>query len=61
MWYTSKEIREILKISNQHLYELKKHNKIVYKKIPNTKKYLFQYFFISSIYNTAIQKLSCIF
>ncbi len=42
MWYTSKEIREILKISNQHLYELKKHNKIVYKKIPNTKKYLFQ-------------------
>ena len=32
-WYTSKEIRSILKISNQYLYQLKTRNKIEFKQI----------------------------
>lgn len=44
MWYSSKEIRDILCISSQHLYELKKHDKIQYKQIPGTKKYLYKLF-----------------
>lgn len=40
-WYSSKEIRNILKISTQYLYLLKKTNKIIWKKISD-KKFLFQ-------------------
>ena len=40
-WYTSKEIRSILKISNQYLYQLKTRNKIEFKQIGD-KKYLYK-------------------
>lgn len=40
-WLSSNEIKSILKISSQYLYEMKKLGKIKYKQISN-KKYLYQ-------------------
>lgn len=40
-WYSSKRIRQILQISSQCLYEMKKHGRIEYKQI-SPKKFLFK-------------------
>ena len=40
-WYTSKKIRQILQISSQCLYEMRKHGRIEFKQVSN-KKYLYK-------------------
>ena len=40
-WYTSKKIRQILQISSQCLYEMRKHGRIESKQVSN-KKYLYK-------------------
>lgn len=40
-WHTSQKIRQILQISPQCLYEMKKHGRIEFKKV-SSKKYLFK-------------------
>ena len=40
-WYTSKKIRQILQISSQCLYEMRKHGRIKSKQVSN-KKYLYK-------------------